>query len=97
MSTNYKIVEELRAPDQETCTSNPHPDWKPRHIFPDKLKLEAASLIQELGEALEPFAGDAENWDEMGDTRPLENDGISKLTVADLRRARSILSKLKEA
>jgi cytochrome c-type biogenesis protein CcmH/NrfG len=89
MSQNYKIVGMLERIDEQSMNLAPATTYATTQ--------EAASLIQELGEALEPFAGDAENWDEMGDTRPLENDGISKLTVADLRRARAILSKLNEA
>jgi hypothetical protein len=42
-------------------------------------------------EALRPFAKAADEWAEMGDTRPVDNDGL--VLVSDLRRARAALAK----
>ena len=45
-----------------------------------------AKKISEMRKALKPFADEAENWFEMGDTRPIiDTLGI---TVGDLRSAR---------
>lgn len=44
-----------------------------------------------LRKALEPFAKEADEWEEMGDTRPVIGDD-SPVTVGDLRRARSALA-----
>ncbi len=83
MTQNYKFVEELEAIG---CDREP--------FTPDHAKCQcrttskAASLIQELGEALEPFAK----------MHVIEPSGlIVGLERFDFERARSALSKLKEA
>lgn len=92
MSQNYKIVERLGA--ECFCKNCP--------------TCEAASLIQELGEALEPFDKFLDALALLGgpsrvppgqDFYVLESSVVGRraLNRDDFERARAILSKLKEA
>lgn len=95
MSQNYKIVERLK-------------DWPASTDGRDMLDAgtvagmmaEAASLIQELGEALTPFVTQRDgSLCRLDHTKHFPDGTLAEraVTLGDIRRARAILSKLKEA
>lgn len=89
-----RIVERLKESAERHLVYARGTYGKRANIFGEQAAqdLRDASLIEELAEALEPFAKEADLNEEMGDTRPVDPDG--DITVADLRRARSARSKL---
>jgi hypothetical protein len=93
MSQNYKIVERLN----KTADAAMYPEDSPYQgdsPFGEQIR-EAASLIQELGAALETFAAHADVKEKTSGTIP--DDMAVHVVMSELRRARAILSKLKEA
>lgn len=83
----YKIVERLRGYKNST-QFNSAGELQRHEVSPSPLDLEAASLIQELGEVLDILLPAAEARIDEVSGWP-END-------PDVIRARSILSKLKD-
>lgn len=100
----YKIVERLLVPISDghntTTSARPREGWKPPYEpYVPRIQREAASLIQELGEALEPFAiawGAATRGNDamtMGEFGAIASHHV---TGVHFRRANDILSKLKD-
>ena len=69
-----ELIAKLRVPEQETSTLGAMPDWKPRHVFPNKLKLEAADtlsrLLSERDEAREALLTIAAGTSQIFDRSP---------------------------
>lgn len=106
MSQNYKIVERLTDQADHVTRYADGDDT----ALPDTLagacaqiaevSTQAASIIQELGEALKPFVTQRDgSLCRLDHTKHFPDGTLAEraVTLGDIRRARAILSKLNEA
>ena len=75
-------------------------------LIPDAGKLRARitaleALVSEAREVVKPFALAATDWIEMGDSRPINAQFVTRegypITVGELRRAAALSTKLEQA
>jgi hypothetical protein len=92
-----EIVERLELAAQGwelgDATENREPKWEAERL------REAASTIEALASALEPFAEYGHElsgpiWDKASDDGSANMKGVPPFTIGDFRRARSALSSL---